>query len=559
MVDQAAHSRGDSTPAVGELLAQKYRVEGIVGHGGMGVVVAARHVQLGQRVAIKLLKLPDDEEQREEAVGRFLHEAQAAARLQTDHVVRIYDVGQLDSGLPFMVMELLSGSDLDSVLEERGQLPEAEAVDLVLQACAGIAEAHQMGIVHRDLKPSNLFVTRRSDGLPLLKVLDFGISKQVTDPDSGEAVPTFTNARTLMGSPNYMSPEQIRDARRVDARADVWAMGIILQELITGAQVFQAESFPGVCAAIIADPPLPVRSLCPDVSEKLERIIGRCLQKDPQLRYQSIGDLQAELAPLGARAASPGSPPHGVVYSTPPRQSGTKPIAPQHAKATEALSPPTPPRRPGPDPTLESPRLASAGTHSPLSSPDSRSDPRVDSLPQTPPSAAPVRFRLGLAACLLLAGGALWWQLRPVSPAAVSAAPSASAETADSRFTLSIDSDPPGATVSEGSVRLGTTPFSQPVELSADASPRVFVLEREGFQPYVLRQGPAHGDVHARATLSPLPTEAIASSAPPAPSVTPAPLPSPKYLGRVAPVKRRSAPSATSPSVKPPSDIRLER
>jgi serine/threonine-protein kinase len=559
MVDQAAHSRGDSTPAVGELLAQKYRVERIVGHGGMGVVVAARHVQLGQTVAIKLLKLPDDEERRDEAVGRFLHEAQAAARLQTDHVVRIYDVGQLDSGLPFMVMELLSGSDLDSVLEERGQLPEAEAVDLVLQACAGIAEAHQMGIVHRDLKPSNLFLTRRSDGLPLLKVLDFGISKQVTDPDSGEAVPTFTNARTLMGSPNYMSPEQIRDARRVDARADVWAMGIILQELITGAQVFQADSFPGVCAAIIADPPLPVRGLCPDVSEKLERIIARCLQKDPQLRYQSIADLQAELAPLGARAASPGSPARGIVYSTPPRQSGAKPITPRPESSTEAIAPPTSLRRAGPDPTLESPRLASAGTHSPLSSPDSRSEPRVDSAPQTPPSGAPVRFRLAFAACLLLAGGGLWWQLRPVSPAAVNAAPSASAETPDNRFTLTIDSDPAGATVSEGSVHLGTTPFSHSFEVAADASPRVFVIEKDGFQPYVLRQGPARGEVHAHAALSPLATDTSASSTPAATSAAPAPLPPARHLRLAAPVKRPTAPSATPPRAMPPSDIRLER
>lgn len=564
MVDQAALSRRDSTPAVGEVLAQKYRVERIVGHGGMGLVIAARHLQLGQTVAIKLLKLPDDEERRDEAIGRFLHEAQAAARLQTDHVVRIYDVGQLESGLPFMVMELLVGSDLDSVLEERGPLPEAEAVDLVLQACAGIAEAHQMGIVHRDLKPSNLFVTRRSDGLPLLKVLDFGISKQVTDPDSGEAVPTFTNARTLMGSPNYMSPEQIRDARRVDARADVWAMGIILQELITGAQVFEADSFPGVCAAIIADPPLPVRSLRPDVSEKLESIIARCLQKDPQLRYQSIAALQADLAPLGARAASPGSPAHGVVYSTPPRQSGTKPIAARHESATEASVPPASLPRLGPDPTLASARLASAsaGTHSPLSSPDSRSDPFVEPPPPLPKTGAPVRFRLAFGLCVLLLGGVLWWQLRP-RPALVDPVPSASAETPNHRFTLTIDSDPQGAAVSEGSARLGTTPFSLSLELSDDATPRVFVLEKDGFQPYVLRQGAARGEVHARAALSPLATEeppANALPAPPGAGSTAPPRPSPLRPSPHGQTRKPAvAASAKAPPPRPPSDIRLER
>jgi len=247
MSGHAAESLGAGALTVGDVIAQKYRVEGIVGRGGMGVVVSARHVQLGQTVAIKLLTLPPDEDRRDEAIARFLNEAQAAAKLRGDHVVRIYDVGQLESGLPFMVMELLSGSDLGSMLDARGALPEAEAVDYVLQACAGVAEAHQMGIVHRDLKPSNLFVTRRSDGLPLLKVLDFGISKQLGDPSSGEELPTFTNTRTLMGSPNYMSPEQVRDARRVDARADIWALGIILQELITDAPVFRGESFPA-CA-----------------------------------------------------------------------------------------------------------------------------------------------------------------------------------------------------------------------------------------------------------------------------------------------------------------------
>src|SRR4051812_38679582 len=319
MSGHAAESLGAGAPALGEVIAKKYRVESLVGRGGMGIVVCARHVQLGQAVAIKLLTPPPDEERRDEAIARFLHEAQAAARLQSDHVVKIHDVGQLDNGLPFMVMELLSGSDLGSLLDERGALPEAEAVDYVLQACAGVAEAHQRGIVHRDLKPSNLFVTRRSDGLPLLKVLDFGISKQLSDPGSGEVAPTFTNTRTLMGSPNYMSPEQIRDARRVDARADIWALGIILQELITDAPVFQGESFPGVCAAIVADPPMPVRTMCPDVSPGLEAIINRCLEKDVTRRYQNIAELAGELAPLGLRASTSGSGPQALAYSSHPR------------------------------------------------------------------------------------------------------------------------------------------------------------------------------------------------------------------------------------------------
>jgi len=566
MVEQAAQTYGDGAPAVGEVLAKKYRVEGVVGRGGMGVVVAATHLQLGQTVAIKLLTLPPDEDRRDEAISRFLNEAQAAARLQTEHVVRIYDVGQLDSGLPFMVMELLAGSDLGSVLDARGPLPEAEAVDYVLQACAGIAEAHQMGIVHRDLKPANLFVTQRSDGLPLLKVLDFGISKQLSDPSSGEAVPTFTNARTLMGSPNYMSPEQIRDARRVDARADVWAMGIILQELVTDAPVFQAESFPGVCAAIIADPPIPVRTLRPDVSEKLESIIGRCLQKDVQARYQSISELSAALAPLGARTSLAGGQSQPLVYSVQPRVSSgvnaSPAITPTRRPDDQTVeSAPPPPTRSGPDPTLESARLAAiGGTHSPLSSPDSRIVEIIQKTAASPvaPGHSSRRWWRAVGAGALLVGAVVWWRMPRGSADAGSSesvtSPAPSGASPATRFTLHIDSEPADATVSEGSVRLGTTPFSLPLDLAESASPRVFVVEKEGFQPYVLRQGAAHGEVRVLAALSPL--EPAAPLAPASIAPTP-PGPPPKAASKPVRVPHVKHPAAAPP--KPPSDIRLER
>jgi eukaryotic-like serine/threonine-protein kinase len=563
MSGPAAQSLGAGAPALGEIIAQKYRVESLVGRGGMGVVVCARHVQLGQAVAIKLLTLPPDEDRRDEAIARFLHEAQAAARLRNDHVVRIYDVGQLDSGLPFMVMELLSGSDLGSMLDERGPLPEAEAVDYVLQACAGVAEAHQLGIVHRDLKPSNLFVTRRSDGLPLLKVLDFGISKQLSDPSSGEAVPTFTNTRTLMGSPNYMSPEQIRDARRVDARADIWALGIILQELITDAPVFRGESFPGVCAAIVADPPMPVRTMRPDVSERLEAIINRCLEKDVLRRYQSIAELAADLSPLGSRATTSGSGPQALVYSSHPRiiaprvpttGSAAAPLAhgPTIAMPSGQASP-----TPRPDGTLESARLQPAiGTHSALSSPDSRIE--VLHTPEVPLAQSRRLGRWLLPAGLvgLLIVGAWWLQGRSPAPRAVVSvqAPAPSAPTtAVAPFTLDIESEPPGASVSEGSVRLGATPFSLTLSLAEGASPRVFVVEKDGYQPYVVRQGSAHGTVRVVAALSPRAPEtpAVVAPVPPPPKATVEPL-----KARAPAPKKQAAPP---PTVKPPSDIRLER
>lgn len=568
MSGPAAHSLGGGAPELGEIIAQKYRVEGLVGRGGMGVVVSARHVQLGQAVAIKLLTLPPDEDRRDEAIGRFLHEAKAAARLQNDHVVRIHDVGQLDNGLPFMIMELLSGSDLGTLLDQRGALPEAEAVDYVLQACAGISEAHQLGIVHRDLKPSNLFVTRRSDGLPLLKVLDFGISKQLSDPSSSEVSPTFTNTRTLMGSPNYMSPEQIRDARRVDARADIWALGIILQELITDAPVFRGESFPGVCAAIVADPPMPVRTMRPDVSEKLEAIINRCLEKDVNKRYQTVAELATDLSPLGSRATTSSTGPQALIYSSHPRLIVSK-VATGGSVQELNLDGPTvamptgPSETPSPrDRTLESARLgALGGTHAAVSSPDSRIEivhtPRVPQAPHRSLS----RWLLPAGLAALLVGGAWWAQSRLQMPAGAASsdgqAPSAPVAVAPAPFTLSIDSEPSGASVSEGSVRLGSTPFSLSLSLPEGSSPRVFVIEKDGYQPYVVRQGSARGEVRVMAALSARATDApkvesAPSATPPTASVEPLKPHAP------APAKRPAAPAAPA-TPKPPSDIRLER
>jgi eukaryotic-like serine/threonine-protein kinase len=550
----AAKSLGGSLPSVGDVLAQKYRVEGVLGRGGMGVVISARHVQLGQAVAIKLLTLPADEDRKDEAIARFLNEAQAAARLHSDHVVRIYDVGQLESGLPFMVMELLVGLDLAAMLEARGPLPEAEAADYVLQACAGVADAHAMGIVHRDLKPTNLFVTRRSDGLPLLKVLDFGISKQLTDPDSGQPLPTFTSTRTLMGSPSYMSPEQIRDARRVDARSDVWALGVVLQELVTNAQVFRGESFPGVCAAIVADPPAPVRALRPDVSPSLEAIIERCLQKDPSQRYQSVTELAAALSPLGARATASASGPQALVYSSQPRLQGPS-RAPSGAPASSAPDDLTVPMPSGPeptqnvDPTMKSARLPTRvsphqSTYSALASADSRVEVRT--IPK--PRSKLRRYGLPSALVVLLVGGTLWWQAHPrgAAPSASSESQVTSAPTAPvAAFTVSIDSQPPGASVSEGSARLGFTPLTLELRVLEGAPPRVFVLEKDGYQPYVLRQGAAQGALSVTAVLSPLPGVAPLP-APPVASATNAPR-------HVPPPKR-----ATS-AAPPPSDLRLER
>jgi serine/threonine-protein kinase len=262
----------------------------------MGVIVAAFHLQLDQLVALKFL-LPDAAKDRE-VVSRFAREARAAAKIQSEHVARVLDVGTLDTGAPYMVMEYLEGHDLDDVLKRDGTLPVPEAVSYVLQACEAVAEAHALGIVHRDLKPANLFLAERTDGSFSIKVLDFGISKVLPDgPHMVDASLTRTSA--VIGSPMYMSPEQLRSARDVDIRADIWSLGVILYEMVCGKGPFSTGTVPEVCAAILKDPPQPPHELREDVPPGLEAIVLRCLQKEPPKRYANIAELAAELLIYG--------------------------------------------------------------------------------------------------------------------------------------------------------------------------------------------------------------------------------------------------------------------
>jgi serine/threonine-protein kinase len=283
--------------AEGDILAGKYEVIRVIGAGGMGVVVEARHLQLDQRVALKFLLV--DEYQSEDAVGRFLREGRAAAQIKSEHVARVSDVGTLEGGAPFIVMEYLEGEDLSDVVAKRGTLAVREAVDYVLQASEAIAEAHALGIIHRDLKPANLFLTRRADGSPLVKVLDFGISKIDNDPRNI----SLTASTGAVGSPQYMSPEQMRSAKHVDRRTDIWALGAILFELLAGRPPFEADSLIALCTFVATREAPLLRGLREDAPENLERIVSRCLQKDPMDRYQTLAEMAVDLAPFGSRTA----------------------------------------------------------------------------------------------------------------------------------------------------------------------------------------------------------------------------------------------------------------
>jgi serine/threonine-protein kinase len=285
----------------GDVLAGKYRVERVLGVGGMGMVIAARHIELDERVAIKFL-LPEVACEGD-AVTRFAREARAAVKIKSEHVAKVTDVGKLDNGAPYMVMEYLEGSDLALWLARQGPLPVEQAVEFVLQACEAISEAHTLGIVHRDLKPGNLFVTRRPDGALSIKVLDFGISKTTIAIGTG-ASGSMTRTSALMGSPLYMSPEQMQSSRDVDARSDIWALGVILYELLSGKRPFVADTMPELVLRVVQGaPPAELRSYRPDVPDALQQVIQKCLEKDRRARYESVGELAVALVPFGPKRA----------------------------------------------------------------------------------------------------------------------------------------------------------------------------------------------------------------------------------------------------------------
>jgi serine/threonine protein kinase len=282
---------------IGTRIAGRYVVDKVLGSGGMGVVASAKHPDLGTRVAIKFLRPEhaDDDVVKQ----RFLREGRVAARVKSSHFVRVIDVGTHDSGVPYLVMEMLAGRDLADELRMRGPLPVSDAVDVILQACTGIAELHALGVVHRDLKPSNLFVNEAA-GAKIIKVLDFGISKEQRTTDAKNNPLTSTD--NVLGTPQYMSPEQIKASKDVDPRSDVWALGIILYELLTQRLPFVAEG-PGVgelFARILYFDPEKPSTHREDIPPELEAVIMKCVVRDLKERYANVGELAEALRPFAS-------------------------------------------------------------------------------------------------------------------------------------------------------------------------------------------------------------------------------------------------------------------
>jgi serine/threonine protein kinase len=306
----------------GTVVGERYRVGEVLAWGGMGIVYRATHLQLGSDVAIKTMRreLVDDND----AYERFIREAKNAARLRTSHVAKVFDFGRMPGGRPYLVMELLDGETLGMRLE-RGPLSNEDATRYLLQACIALADAHSLDIVHRDLKPDNLFLVKTADGNIELKVLDFGIAKSLT-----RSRRRLTVGGGGVGSPSYMAPEQMHSRPDLDQRADIWSLGAVAYELLTGHPAFDGVSVTEICAKVLSEDPVPMAARRPDVWPELSAIVARCLQRLPSERFPNVLSLSNALQhALDAHDAPRVRPPVLQLVTTPVREPEPEP-EPRH-------------------------------------------------------------------------------------------------------------------------------------------------------------------------------------------------------------------------------------
>ncbi|CAN5240566.1 hypothetical protein BH09MYX1_BH09MYX1_31040 [soil metagenome] len=488
------HEELANAPKAGTIFAEKYLIDRVLGIGGMGFVLAARHVQLDERVAIKMLlpKLASNSE----AVERFLREGRAAVRSKSEHVGRVLDVGSHGT-THFIVMEYLDGTDLAGLIEQRGRLRQHEAVDHLLQACEAIAEAHALGIVHRDLKPANLFLVHRPDGSPCVKVLDFGISK-MSGPE-GSASLSMTKTSSMMGSPLYMSPEQLKSAKNVDGRADIWALGVILFELLAGRPPFLAQTLPELGAMVLSGKAPDVREYAADVAPGLAEAVAMCLRPNAEERFPSIAELAFAIASFGTGAAASSSARIARVLDKIPRpssswiRSGSAMSTSQNQALVKTELPDDPALMATALGGVQPTTLPSAAVSGPNALRTGGSwGSATDPTPPKPKSS--VRFVLGAAAIVLVGAGGLFARhaLTPPSQTATAtatdlapSAPTPLASSAPLPTATQIPSPSPSTTVTASasashslhSATIGTTPHaSASVSSGVSAAPSATVV-----------------------------------------------------------------------------------
>jgi len=491
--------QGDVQP--GTILAGKYRVERVIGQGGMGRVVEARHVALDDRVAMKFL-LPEYA-QHPEASARFLREARAAVKIKSEHVAKVSDVGVLETGAPYMVMEFLEGQDLSHLLERSGVLRWDDAVDYVIQASEAIAEAHSYGIVHRDIKPANMFLAKGLDGTPLVKVLDFGISKY----NDGSGTDNLTKTMAAMGSALYMSPEQMQQSKTVDHRTDIYALGVSLYELLAGKQPYYAETLPQLCAEVLTGTATPLRSVRNDLPQGLPEALEKAYARDREQRYPDVARFIIALAPFAPPRTRP-------VIDRIARMAGLDPAtasSPDLSQQARASAPPEQIRVGGyTGPASQKAAAAFAG--GPGGS-TGLNLARTDGQPQ-PASKAPLFVMLAL---FLAAGAAAGWFfiVRPRG-AVAPAGPSAVAETAKAAPAEPPSAKPPEAkTAAPSATPADTAPT--PVD-TAPPGPATVAVGGGGPRPpsggHDPRKPPPKATAHATAG-------AVAPPVPPKPPPNP--------------------------------------
>ena len=303
---------------LGQTIDQRYRVEALLGEGGMGLVYRVTHTRLNKSLAIKVLRRENTRDP--EVLARFRREAESASGIGNQHIVDISDFGELNDGSTYFVMECLEGLDLIDAIDVARRMPEERAVHIAIQICRALGAAHDAGIVHRDLKPENVFLIQRNETEDFVKVLDFGIAKVANGPKR------LTRDGEVLGTPHYMSPEQC-EGDGVDHRTDIYALGVLLYEMVTGHVPHDADTMMGILTKQMYEDPIPPKVRAPQVSEELEQLIMRCLEKKPEQRYQTMHSIEADLQRVHAGQRAVGPDTVTLTPTRPPRPE-RRPVSP---------------------------------------------------------------------------------------------------------------------------------------------------------------------------------------------------------------------------------------